>query len=121
MMTNVISSAWEGISTVAAGVELLESFYHLAIRSGMKQSVERKTAEVYQMFNVEIKRVKNIFDKHKTDPPLPMGQPRYGGAALWARMLLMRIEGDMTVTPHTLSLQHNYRHHHHHYHHSYYH
>ena len=45
-MANVISSAWEGIGTVAAGVELLQSFYQLAKRSAMKQNVERKCAQV---------------------------------------------------------------------------
>ena len=59
--------------------------------------MERKTAEVYQMFNAEIKRVKNIFDKHKNDPPLQLGYPRYAGAALWAKMLIVRVEQDMNV------------------------
>jgi len=95
MLTNVISSAWEGVSTVATGVELLESFYHLAIREGMKQNVERKTAEVYQLFQSEVKKVKNDFDKHKKHPPLPNGQPRFAGAALWAKSLLTRIDADM--------------------------
>ena len=38
----------------------------------MRLNVERKTAEVYQMFNNELKKVKSEFDRHKKDPPLPM-------------------------------------------------
>jgi len=94
MMTNVISSAWEGISTVSAGVELLESFYSLAVRPGMKQSVERKVSEVYAMFAQEVRKVKTEFDRHKKEPPLPPGQPRFAGAALWAKALLKRIAAD---------------------------
>lgn len=97
MMTNVISSAWEGISTVQGGVELLESFYHLAVRAGMIQTVERKTAELHTKFLGEIKKVRTIFDRHKKAPPLPQGQSRYGGAALWAKSLVMRLDKDMKV------------------------
>jgi hypothetical protein len=63
----------------------------------MKQSVERKTGELYNMFNDELKKVKIVFDKRKTNPPLAEGQPRHAGAALWAKMLLVRIEEDMKV------------------------
>lgn len=94
MMANVISSAWEGVSTVSAGVELLESFYGLAVRPGMKQSVERKVAEVYALFAQELRKVKMDFDAHKKEPPLPTGQPRYAGAALWAKSLHLRIQAD---------------------------
>jgi len=110
MMTNVISSAWEGVATVAAGVELLETFYGLAVRHDMKQSVERKVAEVYALFALELRKVKSEFDKHKKDPPLPTGQPRYAGAALWAKSLLSRIQTDynaLTGAAYLCSNQHD--------------
>jgi dynein heavy chain len=51
-------------------------------------------AEVYALFGLELRKVKSDFDKHKKEPPLPTGQPRFAGAALWARSLLLRIQAD---------------------------
>lgn len=62
MMTNVITSAFDGVSTVEAGVELLEAFHRLAKRDSMKHIVERKTSDVYQMFIRECQNVKKDFD-----------------------------------------------------------
>eukprot|EP00474_Spongospora_subterranea_P010529 CRZ10987.1 hypothetical protein [Spongospora subterranea] len=49
MMTNVISSAFDSASTVASGVELLESFASVAKRPSMKTVLNRKTADVFSM------------------------------------------------------------------------
>ena len=42
MMSNVINTAWESITNVLDGINLLEIFQHLAIRSIMKQNIEKK-------------------------------------------------------------------------------
>ena len=47
MMTNVISSAFEVISTIESGVELLEAFSFLAKRENIRRAVHRKTVEVF--------------------------------------------------------------------------
>jgi hypothetical protein len=46
MLSNVITSAFEGISTVEAGCELLRSFYALAKRPVMVKYVNKKTSQV---------------------------------------------------------------------------
>lgn len=65
-----------GVSTVPEGVQLLESFYHLAVRGSMKLTLEAKTIKLYQMFKEELKKVKATFERggKKKDPPLPLGQ-----------------------------------------------
>lgn len=98
MMTNVFFVlAWEGATTVESGVEILESFNSLAIRAGMKQSIEKKTIEVYKMFANQIKLVKDEFSNHRLNPYLPQGHPRFAGQALWAKSLLARIEKDYKI------------------------
>ena len=92
MLANVMGSAWECVASVSAGVELLEHFHSLAVRPAMKASLDRKVLELFAMFANEVKRVKTEFDRHKKDPPLTAGQPRYAGAALWAKSLLARVE-----------------------------
>ena len=94
MMSNVMASGWDDVTSVRAGVDLLENFYHLCIRSGMRAALERKVNDVYNMFQSEIKRTKTEFDRSKKDPPLCNGQPRYSGSALWARALIARLSAD---------------------------
>lgn len=50
MMRNVINSAFETISTVSTGIELLEIFVDLAKRETIKRTVDKKTAELYALF-----------------------------------------------------------------------
>ena len=92
MLANVMASAWECVASVSAGVELLEHFHSLAVRPAMKSALDRKVVELFAMFAAEVKRVKTEFDRQKKDPPLTAGQPRFAGAALWAKSLLARVE-----------------------------
>jgi dynein axonemal heavy chain len=95
MMSNIIASAWGGISTVEAGVDLLQSFYQLAKRSAMQQSVERRTVQLYAMLNDEIRTVRADFDRHRRNPPLLPDQPKHAGAAGWALGLVHRVQRQM--------------------------
>ena len=93
MMANVMGSAFDCVASVASAVELLEHFHSLAVRPAMKTALDRKVVELFVLFANEVKAVKGEFDRHKKDPPLLAGQPRYAGAALWAKSLLARVEG----------------------------
>jgi dynein heavy chain len=97
MMSNVISSAWEGVATVADGAELLRAFHSLAKRSAMRASVERKTAQIFVMFNEQLRAVRAEFDRRRKSPPVHPHHPRYAGAALWALGLLNRLRVNMRV------------------------
>jgi dynein heavy chain len=93
MMQNVINTAFDGISTVVAGVELLEAFSSIATREAIKRAVERKTAELHSLFLGEINTVKRDFDANKKNPPMMSREhPRYAGSAMWAKGRLMRIQ-----------------------------
>jgi len=51
---------------------------------------------VYKLFKEEIKEVEETFDGHdkagKGPPPMPFSHPQYGGLAIWARSLIVRID-----------------------------
>ncbi|XP_052771287.1 dynein axonemal heavy chain 2-like isoform X2 [Mya arenaria] len=93
MMQNVISSAFETITTVEAGVELLDIFMHLSGREAIKRTIDKKTVDVYAMFNEELNAVKKELTQ-KSIPQSP-SHPRFAGQALWARQLKRRIERSM--------------------------
>ena len=52
---NVINTAFEGVSHVSDGVALLEIFYSLAKRDAVRQCVEKKTADIYQLFQRQVR------------------------------------------------------------------
>jgi len=88
---SIIKSAFEGVNTVLQGVEMLEAFETLAKREAIKQAVQKMASEVYKMFIADLDLVKKEYDA-RTKVELPTYQPRFGGAALWFRALITRIE-----------------------------
>ncbi|XP_069776188.1 dynein axonemal heavy chain 2 isoform X2 [Narcine bancroftii] len=93
MMQNLISSSFETVNTVQQGVELLDVFHHLSYRETIKRTIDKKTVEVYILFNEELSRVNKDLNR-KTIHLLPQ-MPRYAGQAHWARTLRCRIERPM--------------------------
>ena len=94
-MQNVISSAFETVTTVEQGVEVLDVFMHLSSREAIRRTLDKKTVEVYQMFNDELNQVKKELTQKTV--PLPASHPKFAGQAHWARMLKKRIERSMMV------------------------
>ncbi|KAJ3091962.1 Dynein heavy chain 2, axonemal [Quaeritorhiza haematococci] len=97
MMQNVINSAFEGAATVESCVELLEIFHHMAKREAIKRTVEKKTADVYNLFTEELNRVKVQFETHRKNPEILRSHPDFAGSAYWARSLLRRITYSMNI------------------------
>merc|ERR1712096_269513 len=87
--------AYETVTTVNEGVGLLEVFSSFSSRESIKRAIDRKTAEVYQMFNDELGRVKKELSSKQVHV-LPH-QPKYAGAATWARGLKRRIDRQMQI------------------------
>ena len=48
---------------------------------------------VWKMFMDEIKEIEELFEsKSKKQPPMPFSHPKYGGMAIWAQSLMVRVE-----------------------------
>jgi dynein heavy chain len=65
MMQNVISVAFDGVTTVKVGVALLEAFSSLARLPSIVRSVDKKTSEVYMLFLQQLTETKRYFDVHR--------------------------------------------------------
>lgn len=46
MMVNVINTAFDTVTTVEQGVELLDVFMHLSSREAIKRTLDKKTIQV---------------------------------------------------------------------------
>ncbi|XP_064639639.1 dynein axonemal heavy chain 2-like isoform X2 [Lineus longissimus] len=95
MMQNVITSAFETVTTVEQGIELLDVFMHLSSREAIKRTIDKKTVETYQLLNDELNAVKKELTQKSV--PLPFQHPKYSGSAHWSRMLKKRIERNMMI------------------------
>ena len=67
----------------------------------IRRTIDKKTVEVYQLFNEELNLVKKEFNTKTVD--LPPMYPHYAGSAAWARMLKRRIDRPMNVSSLTVS------------------
>ena len=61
----------------------------------IRRTIDKKTVEVYGLFNEELNLVKKEFNT-KTPAVSPF-EPRYAGSAQWARALKKRIDYPMEV------------------------
>eukprot|EP00487_Bulimina_marginata_P001311 TRINITY_DN12810_c0_g1_i1.p1 TRINITY_DN12810_c0_g1~~TRINITY_DN12810_c0_g1_i1.p1 ORF type:complete len:127 (+),score=47.76 TRINITY_DN12810_c0_g1_i1:369-749(+) len=92
MMSNIINNAFDAISTIEDGINLLSSFIELSKTESMKQNIERKLSELYQLAIESALLIKKDFDKyHHHQIIINENLPKYGGAALWALGLRQRL------------------------------
>lgn len=59
--------------------------------------IDKKTVDVYAMFNDELNTIKKELMQKLV--ALPASHPKYAGQAHWARLLKKSIERSMTVRP----------------------
>lgn len=57
MYTNVINSAFEGVTRIPECVALVEMFTSLAKLDAIRRCVEKKTADVYELFTSQVTRL----------------------------------------------------------------
>lgn len=95
MMNNVIMIAFDNAPSLSARIELLEAFDSMARHKAIRQTVEKKAQETYNMYLQETNTVKELFNAKKSNPPKDSRTPRYSGAALWADSLQRRLEEPM--------------------------
>ena len=97
MMQNVITSAFETVTTVEQGLHMLEAFHHLAKRDAIKRAVQNKASYVYGIFQQDFTTVSKEFQNNRKSPPIPSSFPKYAGASTWAKSLQKRLQDQMNI------------------------
>ena len=90
MIQTILNSVFETIKTVQDGAEVLECFVHLSSREAIRRCIDKKTVDIYHIFQGELNAVKKDFNLQK--PDMSILHPKYAGLALWARSLKKRID-----------------------------
>ncbi|XP_077169770.1 dynein axonemal heavy chain 2 isoform X1 [Paroedura picta] len=90
MTQNLMSSAFETVKDVERGVEIQDVFHHLSSREAIKRTFDKKTVDIYMLFNRELSLVNK--ELSKKNPFLPPHMCHYSGLAHWMRGLRRRID-----------------------------
>ena len=94
MTQNIINTAFDNVSTVAGGVELLEAFQVLARCESVKRCVEKKVTDILSSFIKQCASYKRHFEGYRHAPPVHPDEPRNGGGADWSAGLRREIAQD---------------------------
>ncbi|XP_042329853.1 dynein axonemal heavy chain 2-like [Sceloporus undulatus] len=93
MTQNLVSSAFETVKDVEHGVKILDIFQHLSSREAIKRTFDKKTVDLYMLFNRELTLANKELSKKV--PFLPPYMCHYSGMAHWVRALRRRIDKPM--------------------------
>ena len=70
-------------------------FLIISILQPIKRALDKRTVEVYTLFNDELNAVKKELTSKGS--PLPFNHPKFAGNAQWCRLLKKRIEREMMI------------------------
>ncbi|VDL84400.1 unnamed protein product [Schistocephalus solidus] len=95
MMQNGINLAFETVTTIQQGVEVLDIFAHLQKREAIRRTLDANTHAVIQLFLDGIQKIKQEMSvRPYTGMPLPR-EPTYGIQGILWRFLRRRLEKSM--------------------------
>ncbi|KAJ4429794.1 hypothetical protein ANN_21998 [Periplaneta americana] len=80
ILENLMTSVFDQVANVEEGVYALQAFYHYAKRDALHTVYDRKTVDVYKMFDEEIRNIKEDMVKEKNT--YPEGLSPFSGQAL---------------------------------------
>ena len=99
-MTNqIMQSAFEQVSTVEGGAELLEAYHYIAKREELEREVDKRKDGVIKLFSREITFVNKEYARFAPPkvPPILHLHPPVVGQAFWARAFSQRIENSLRL------------------------
>ncbi|KAF5399982.1 Dynein heavy chain [Paragonimus heterotremus] len=96
MMQNAINTAFETVTNIQQGVEILDVFAHLQTREAIRRTIDNKTHELVARFGDCLNLVKKeMTQRIFAGLPLPY-EPHYSGQGLHWRFLKRRLEKAMS-------------------------
>ncbi|XP_071818739.1 dynein axonemal heavy chain 5-like isoform X4 [Apostichopus japonicus] len=78
-------------------LNVLTRFDPVMHRQGMKRVVSDKYVDIFIIYESDLEAVKDMYEQHKSDPPLVRNAPQVAGSVHWSRQLLQQIEEPMKV------------------------
>ena len=90
LVENVLNEAFETVTSVKEGVEILDVFYQYTPRQRIRQVYEGKIERVYRKFNEQLQHIRRELSNNR-----PVGlndQPRFAARNIWLHNLKTKIQ-----------------------------
>jgi len=95
LVESVLNEAFESVTSVKEGVEILDVFYQYTPRQRIRQVYEGKIERVYRKFNEQLQEVRR---KLSFDNLTGLSdQPRYAGKIIWLNTLQTKINSTVNI------------------------
>ncbi|VEL38084.1 unnamed protein product [Protopolystoma xenopodis] len=98
MMQNTINTAFDTVTTIQQGVEVLDAFAHLQSREAIRRTIDSKTHIVVNMFIEVLNQVKKEMTQRINTGVPQLTESKYSGQAIYWRFLRKRMERSMIVS-----------------------
>jgi dynein heavy chain, axonemal len=71
---------------------LLLKFKNIRTRERIERQLDKKYEDVLEQYKKELKKMNELFEQYKDNPPIPKNAPPVAGAIIWARSIFGRIK-----------------------------
>jgi dynein heavy chain, axonemal len=95
MFLNVLQGAVTNCGSIAMKIDRLECFREISLRDTIIQSIDKHTRDLIVAHSNELLAVQKEFDRNRRDPAIAFNNPKYAGAAIWARCFKRRVQREM--------------------------
>ncbi len=90
-----MNEAFETVTSVKEGVEILDVFYQYTPRQRIRQVYEGKIERVYRKFNEQLQQVRRNLSFN--NPVGLLDQPKYAGKNIWLNNLQIKINSTINI------------------------
>jgi dynein heavy chain, axonemal len=95
MFLNVLQGAVSNCGSISMKLDRLECFREISLRDTIIQAIDKHTRDLIVAHGNELLSVQKEFDRNRRDPPISFNDPKYAGAAIWARCFKRRVQREM--------------------------
>jgi dynein heavy chain, axonemal len=90
-----IDQSFQSIPDVMASLALLRKYQRILQRESLRKDLNKKLEIIFHTYGAELEVIRDQYEAHKSNPPVPRNMPPVAGCITWARHLLQRIEEPM--------------------------
>jgi len=95
MFLNVLQGAVSNCGSISMKLDRLECFREISLRDTIIQTIDKHTRDLIVAHGNELLSVQKEFDRNRRDPTISFNDPKYAGAAIWARCFKRRVQREM--------------------------
>jgi dynein heavy chain, axonemal len=90
-----IEKSFSRIVSIDQSLQLLKQFRSILHREALQEELDHKYMMIFKSYGAQLHQIQDLYERYKTDPPIPSNFPKISGNIHWSRQLLRRITGPM--------------------------